>query len=101
LKFQREVWAERACAAANEKELTNAQKVEGKKKKKFNKNGNNPTGPGIDPPAAGRRLDLSGYPNFFEFFEFLFYEKINSLKILQDLLVLWKFFVPLFSAGWI
>jgi hypothetical protein len=66
------------------------QKVEGRKKKKFNKNGNNPTGPGVDPrpasdhrlvaqdrpatsgrpPATGRRLDLSGCPNFFEFFFF-------------------------------
>jgi hypothetical protein len=32
---------------------------------------------------------------------FLFHEKFNSLKIPQDLLVLWKIFVPLFSAGWI
>jgi hypothetical protein len=32
---------------------------------------------------------------------FLFHDEINSLKIPQDLLVLWKFFVPLFSAGWI
>jgi hypothetical protein len=31
----------------------------------------------------------------------LFHEKINSPKIPQDLLVLWNFFVPLFSAGWI
>jgi hypothetical protein len=31
----------------------------------------------------------------------LFHEKVNSLKIPQELLVLWKFFVPLISAGWI
>jgi hypothetical protein len=31
----------------------------------------------------------------------LFHEKVNSLKIPQDLLVLWKIFVHLFSAGWI
>jgi hypothetical protein len=50
--------------------------MEGRKKKKFNKNGNNPTGPGVDPrlagdrwsPAGDQRLDLSGCPNFFEIF---------------------------------
>jgi hypothetical protein len=33
--------------------------------------------------------------------DFCFMKKFNSLKIPQDLLVLWKFFVPLFSARWI
>jgi hypothetical protein len=31
--------------------------------------------------------------------EFLFHEELRSLKIPQDLLVLWKFFVPFFSVG--
>jgi hypothetical protein len=30
---------------------------------------------------------------------FLFHVKLRSLKIPQDLLVLWKFFIPFFSAG--
>jgi hypothetical protein len=66
------------------------QKRGGRKKKKFKKNGNNPTGPGVDPrpvgdcwsaaqvrpvtsgrpPAAGRHLRLSGCPNFSEIFLF-------------------------------
>jgi hypothetical protein len=68
-----------------------AQKVEGRKKKNFNKNRNSPTGPSVDlrpagnlwspaqgqlatsgrPPAAGRHLDLLDCPNFFEIFLFL------------------------------
>jgi hypothetical protein len=64
--------------------------VEGRKKKKFNKNGNSPTSPGVDPwpagdrwspvqvwpttsdrpPPAGRCLDLLDCPNFFEIFLF-------------------------------
>jgi hypothetical protein len=32
---------------------------------------------------------------------FLFHKKFNSLKISQDLQVLWKFFVSLFNARWI
>jgi hypothetical protein len=35
LKFQGEVWAGRACAAANEKELTNCTKSEGQEEKKI------------------------------------------------------------------
>jgi hypothetical protein len=61
LKFQGEVWAGRACAAANEKELTTCAKRGGQEEKNFKKNGNNPTGPGVNPrlatsnrpPAAG------------------------------------------------
>jgi hypothetical protein len=33
LKFQVEVWAGRACAVANQQELTTCTKVEGRKKK--------------------------------------------------------------------
>jgi hypothetical protein len=29
---------------------------------------------------------------------FLFHEKLRSLKIPQELIVLWNFFVPFFSA---
>jgi hypothetical protein len=53
LKFQGEVWAGRACAAANEKELTTCTKSGGQEEKKFNKNGNSLTGPGVDPQPAG------------------------------------------------
>jgi hypothetical protein len=52
--------------------------MEGRKKKKFKKNGNCPTGPGIDrrpatsgrPPAAGRHLRLWDSSHFFEIFLF-------------------------------
>jgi hypothetical protein len=70
LKFQGEIWAGRACAAANEKELTTCAKSGGQEEKKFKKNGNNLTGPGVDPWPAGRHLRLSGCPNFFEIFLF-------------------------------
>jgi hypothetical protein len=61
------------------------QKVEGRKKKHFKKNGNCPTGAGVDPrwtagdqrsgpggrpPAAGRHLRLWDSSNFFEIFLF-------------------------------
>jgi hypothetical protein len=56
LKFQGEVWAGRACAGANQQELTTCTKVEGRKEKHFKKNGNCPTGTGVDPwSPAGRR----------------------------------------------
>jgi hypothetical protein len=46
------------------------------RKKKFKKNGNSPTSPGVNPrpaddcwsPAAGRHLRLLGCPYFFEIF---------------------------------
>jgi hypothetical protein len=52
--------------------------VEGRKKKKFKKNGNCPTGAGVDPRpagdrwslATGRRLRLWDSSNFFEIFLF-------------------------------
>jgi hypothetical protein len=57
LKFQGEVWAGRACAAANEKELTTCAKRGGQEEKKFQKKWEQP-GP----------VRLS---QFFEFFLFL------------------------------
>jgi hypothetical protein len=58
-----------------------AQKVEGRKKKHFKKNGNCPKGSGVDPrpagdrwsPAAGRHLRLRDSSNFF--LNFLFKKK--------------------------
>jgi hypothetical protein len=43
LKFQGEVWVGRACAVANEKELTTCTKSGGQEEKKFKKNGYSPT----------------------------------------------------------
>jgi hypothetical protein len=60
LKFQGEVWAGQACAAANEKELTTYAKKGGRKKKKFKKNGNSPISPGVDPWLVGDRWFLAG-----------------------------------------
>jgi hypothetical protein len=60
LKFQGEVWAWQACVAANEKELTTCAKSRGQEEKKFKKNGNSPTGPGIDPRPTDDRLSLAG-----------------------------------------
>jgi hypothetical protein len=39
-------------------------------KKKFKKNGNCPTGTGVDPPAAGQHLRLWDSSNFFEILKF-------------------------------
>jgi hypothetical protein len=39
LKFQGEVWAGRACARANQQELTTCAKSGGQEEKKFQKNG--------------------------------------------------------------
>jgi hypothetical protein len=39
-----------------------AQKVEGRKKKKFKKNGNCPTGPSVNRRPAGDRWSGSGHP---------------------------------------
>jgi hypothetical protein len=100
LKFQGEVWAGRACAAANEKELTTCAKSGGQEEKKIQQKWEQPDRSrrrpaasgrllvaglswaadlraattatsdwgGVAWLAAGRRLDLSSCPNFFEFF---------------------------------
>jgi hypothetical protein len=57
LKFQGEVWARRASAAANEKELTTCAKSGGQEEKKIQKNENSLTGPGVNLRSpAGRGL---------------------------------------------
>jgi hypothetical protein len=60
LKFQGEVWAGWACAAANEKELTTCAKSRRQEEKNFNKNGNSPIGPGIDMRPAGDHRSPAG-----------------------------------------
>jgi hypothetical protein len=68
LKFQGEVWAWRACAATNEKELTTCVKSGGQEEKKFQQKWEQPdrsrhqpaAGPG--PPTCGRRLLVAGLP---------------------------------------
>jgi hypothetical protein len=69
LKFQGEVWAGRACAAANEKELTICAKSGGQEEKKIQQKWEQPYRSRRQ-PAAGGRLDLLDYPNFFEIFLF-------------------------------
>jgi hypothetical protein len=73
LKFQGEVWAGRACAGANQQELTTCAKSGGQGEKKFKKNGYSPTGWGVNPrsPARPPRVDASAYravPSFLKFF---------------------------------
>jgi hypothetical protein len=46
-------------------------------------------------------LNLEYTWTFISTVGFLVHEILRSLKIPQDLLVLWNFFVPFFNAGWI
>jgi hypothetical protein len=54
LKFQGEVWAGRACAAANEKELTTCAKRGGQEEKKIQKKWEQPDRSRRQPAAGGR-----------------------------------------------
>jgi hypothetical protein len=81
LKFQGEVWAGRACTAANEKELTTCAKRGGQEEKKFKKNGNSPTGPGINPQPAGDRRLTPGPIRLSQFFEIFLFLKNEFLKV--------------------
>jgi hypothetical protein len=56
LKFQGEVWAGRACAAANEKELTTCAKSGGQEEKKIQKKWEQPDRSRRQPAANGRLL---------------------------------------------
>jgi hypothetical protein len=74
LKFQGEVWAGRACAVANQQELTTCAKSGGQDGKKIQEKWEQPHR-SKRPPTAGRRptvgrLDLWGYFHFFEIFLF-------------------------------
>jgi hypothetical protein len=62
LKIQGEVWAGRACAAANEKELTTCAKNRGQEEKKIQQKWEQPTGPGVDPRPATNGQDLVAWP---------------------------------------
>jgi hypothetical protein len=53
LKFQGEVWAGRACAAANEKELTTCAKRGGQEEKKIQKKWEQPDRSRRQPAAGG------------------------------------------------
>jgi hypothetical protein len=53
LKFQGEVWAERACAAANEKELTTCAKTGGQEEKKIQEKWEHPDRSKCQPVAGG------------------------------------------------
>jgi hypothetical protein len=72
LKFQGEVWAGRACAGANQQELTTCTKSGGQERKKISrKMGTAPQAQVSTrgrPPAMGRHLRLWDNSNFFEIF---------------------------------
>jgi hypothetical protein len=74
LKFQGEVWAGRACAGANQQELTTCTKSGGQGKKNISrKMGTAPQAQVSTrgrPPAAGRHLRLRNSSHFFEIFLF-------------------------------
>jgi hypothetical protein len=66
LKFQGEVWAGRACAGANQQELTTCAKSGGQGEKKFKKKGYSPTAVASTcgrRATAGRWPVLSGQPS--------------------------------------
>jgi hypothetical protein len=80
LKFQGEVWAGRACAGANQQELTTCKKSGGQEEKKFQEKWELPHRHRCRPAAGGRPL-VAGRPwaadlclwdssNFFEIFLF-------------------------------
>jgi hypothetical protein len=77
LKFQGEVWAGRACAAANEKELTTCAKSRGQEEKKFKKNGT-----AVQVLASTRRLrvDTRTCPAVPILLKFLYFLKMNFWK---------------------
>jgi hypothetical protein len=79
LKFQGEVWAGWACAAANEKELTTCAKSGGHGEKKIQEKWVHPDGLRRRPAARGRRLSLSSGIQFFEFKNFK--KKIEFLEV--------------------
>jgi hypothetical protein len=76
LKFQGEVWAGRACAGANQQELTTCTKSGGQEEKTFQEKWELPhrrrcrPAAGGRPLAAGRHLRLWDNSNFFEIFLF-------------------------------
>jgi hypothetical protein len=61
LKFQGEAWAGRACAAANEKELTTCAKSGGEEEKNFQQKWEQPNKSRHRPVAGGRPL-VTGRP---------------------------------------
>jgi hypothetical protein len=59
LKFQGEVWAGRACAGANQQELTTCTKSEGQEEKTFQEKWELPHRHRCQPAAGGRPLVAS------------------------------------------
>jgi hypothetical protein len=80
LKFQGEVWAGRACAEANERELTTCAKSGGHEEKKIQEKWEQPDRRRCRPTAGGRPLvarrprintcACQVVPNFLNFFKF-------------------------------
>jgi hypothetical protein len=107
LKSQGKVWVGRACAEANEKELTTCAKSRGQEEKKIQEKWEQPDRSRRQSAASGRSLvvsrpwaadlRLSGCPNFFEFFEFLIKKWISgSLGNGPRLLGEWVYNTPIF-----
>jgi hypothetical protein len=81
LKFQGEVWARRACAAANEKELTTCAKSGGQEEKKIQKKWEQPDRSWHQPTVARQpRVDARTCPAVPIFLKFLYFKKMNFWK---------------------
>jgi hypothetical protein len=89
LKFQGEVWAGRACAVANQQELTTCTKSGGQEEKNFKKNGNCPHRCRCRPAASGRPLvarrprvvDTCACGDSSNFFEIFLFKKNEFLEV--------------------
>jgi hypothetical protein len=104
LKFLGRVWPGRACAGANQQELTTCTIVEGKRKKKFKKKRADWPYPSINPRPAGDQRSPASHGlmpgqgqsvEFFKFFKKFFeaYPNTWKCKILQ---ITWKLEISLF-----
>jgi hypothetical protein len=71
LKFQGEVWAGRACAAANEKELTTCAKSGGQEEKKIQEKWEQPNKSRHRPAGCGSTPVPVRLSQFFEIFLYL------------------------------
>jgi hypothetical protein len=87
LKFQGEVWAGRACAAANQQELTTCIKSGGQEEKTFQEKWELPQRLRRQPAAGGRpavaprpRIDTCAYGIVQIFLKFFYLKKIKFWK---------------------
>jgi hypothetical protein len=101
LKFQREVWAGRACARANQQELTTCAKSGGQEEKKIQEKWKQPERRRCRPVvascrlAASRHLRLSGCSKLFLIFFNLKKRFFGSLGNGPGLLGEWVYNTPI------